>query len=76
VSRRAESKRKLEDGELIPSFAHRFMFFCTLWYQDFMGLSPVLATVRFLPSPVTGLILNVRSRLLSCIAHLISTFSF
>lgn len=54
------------DGEhgrrhrLTRLFAHRFMFFCTLWYQDLQGLSPVLATVRFLPSPITGLILNVR----------------
>jgi len=28
--------------------------------QDYMQLEPILATVRFLPSSVTGFILNVR----------------
>ncbi|KAL8279915.1 hypothetical protein RQP46_007765 [Phenoliferia psychrophenolica] len=36
-----------------------FMFFSTLWFQDFEGLTPIMATVRFLPSPVTGIVLNV-----------------
>ncbi|SCV73125.1 BQ2448_7050 [Microbotryum intermedium] len=36
-----------------------FMFFATEWFQNLQGLSPLQATVRFLPSPVTGLILNM-----------------
>ncbi|GAA5860818.1 hypothetical protein JCM8547_003859 [Rhodosporidiobolus lusitaniae] len=40
------------------SFAS-YMFFCSLAFQNYMGLEPVLATVRFLPSSVTGLFLNV-----------------
>ncbi|GAA6001617.1 uncharacterized protein JCM10292_004960 [Rhodotorula paludigena] len=40
------------------SFAS-YMFFCSLAFQDYMRLEPVLATVRFLPSSVTGFILNV-----------------
>ncbi|KDE05939.1 hypothetical protein MVLG_03751 [Microbotryum lychnidis-dioicae p1A1 Lamole] len=36
-----------------------FMFFATEWFQNLQGLTPLQATVRFLPSPVTGLILNM-----------------
>ncbi|GAA5940651.1 hypothetical protein JCM3775_004752 [Rhodotorula graminis] len=36
-----------------------FMFFASLAFQDYMRLEPILATVRFLPSSVTGFILNV-----------------
>ncbi|GAA5856953.1 hypothetical protein JCM9279_005028 [Rhodotorula babjevae] len=39
------------------SFAS-YMFFCSLSFQDYMQLKPILATVRFLPSSVTGFILN------------------
>ncbi|GAA5915309.1 hypothetical protein JCM6882_005185 [Rhodosporidiobolus microsporus] len=39
------------------SFAS-YMFFCSLAFQNYMQLEPVLATVRFLPSSVTGLVLN------------------
>ncbi|BGP19708.1 hypothetical protein JCM10213_005423 [Rhodosporidiobolus nylandii] len=35
-----------------------YMFFCSLAFQNYMNLEPVLATVRFLPSSVTGLVLN------------------
>ncbi|SCZ94420.1 BZ3500_MvSof-1268-A1-R1_Chr12-2g03887 [Microbotryum saponariae] len=44
-----------------------FMFFATEWFQNLQGLTPLQATVRFLPSPVTGLILNcpgVRSHMI------------
>ncbi|BGP51333.1 hypothetical protein JCM10450v2_007271 [Rhodotorula kratochvilovae] len=40
------------------SFAS-YMFFASLAFQDYMRLPPVLATVRFLPSSITGFILNV-----------------
>ncbi|GAA6018283.1 hypothetical protein JCM10207_000790 [Rhodosporidiobolus poonsookiae] len=40
------------------SFAS-YMFFCSLAFQNYMNLEPVLATVRFLPSSITGLVLNV-----------------
>jgi hypothetical protein len=36
------------------------VFFCSLAFQNYMQLEPVLATVRFLPSSITGLVLNVR----------------
>ncbi|GAA5844886.1 hypothetical protein JCM11251_004662 [Rhodosporidiobolus azoricus] len=39
------------------SFAS-YMFFCSLAFQNYMQLEPVLATVRFLPSSITGLVLN------------------
>lgn len=38
----------------------RIVFFCSLAFQNYMQLEPVLATVRFLPSSITGLVLNVR----------------
>ncbi|KAK4701741.1 hypothetical protein P7C70_g4486, partial [Phenoliferia sp. Uapishka_3] len=37
-------------------------------YQDFEGLKPILTTIRFLPSPITGLFLNL---LVALIAHLV-----
>ncbi|BGO95203.1 hypothetical protein NBRC10512_000986 [Rhodotorula toruloides] len=42
-----------------------YMFFCSLTFQDYMRLEPVLATVRFLPSSITGLILNLIVALLA-----------
>ncbi|BGP35053.1 hypothetical protein JCM10296v2_006883 [Rhodotorula toruloides] len=42
-----------------------YMFFCSLTFQDYMRLEPVLATIRFLPSSITGLILNLIVALLA-----------
>ncbi|BGP27349.1 hypothetical protein JCM10295v2_006317 [Rhodotorula toruloides] len=42
-----------------------YMFFCSLAFQDYMRLEPVLATVRFLPSSITGLVLNLIVALLA-----------
>ncbi|BGP57930.1 hypothetical protein JCM8202v2_005584 [Rhodotorula sphaerocarpa] len=39
------------------SFAS-YMFFCSLAFQDYMMLTPILATVRYLPCSVTGFFLN------------------
>ncbi|POY70297.1 hypothetical protein BMF94_6696 [Rhodotorula taiwanensis] len=39
------------------SFAS-YMFFCSLAFQDYMQLPPILATVRYLPCSVTGFFLN------------------
>jgi hypothetical protein len=36
-----------------------WMLWAVLYYQDFVGLSPLLAMVRYLPMVVTGLLLNV-----------------
>ncbi|GAA5985579.1 hypothetical protein JCM11641_004979 [Rhodosporidiobolus odoratus] len=46
-------------GALAWSAFASYMFFCSLAFQNYMTLQPVLATVRFLPSSITGLILNV-----------------
>ncbi|KAK4049932.1 hypothetical protein OIV83_003756 [Microbotryomycetes sp. JL201] len=35
-----------------------FMLLASLYFQDLMRLPPILATVRFLPAPVTGIFLN------------------
>ncbi|CEQ42772.1 SPOSA6832_04614, partial [Sporobolomyces salmonicolor] len=42
-----------------------YMLFASLTFQDYMKLKPVLATVRFLPSSVTGLVLNIIVALLA-----------
>ncbi|GAA5874370.1 hypothetical protein JCM1840_001362 [Sporobolomyces johnsonii] len=42
-----------------------YMLFASLAFQDYMKLEPVLATVRFLPSSVTGLVLNLIVALLA-----------
>ncbi|KAI5479082.1 hypothetical protein MNV49_004080 [Pseudohyphozyma bogoriensis] len=34
-------------------------YFATLFYQDYQLLSPILVTIRFLPSPMTGICLNL-----------------
>lgn len=33
-------------------------FFTTLFYQDYLYLTPILATIRYLPMSITGLCLN------------------
>ncbi|GAA5993012.1 hypothetical protein JCM10908_000798 [Rhodotorula pacifica] len=40
------------------SFAS-YMFFCSLAFQDYMLLRPILATVRYLPCSITGFVLNL-----------------
>ncbi|KAI5481092.1 Major Facilitator Superfamily protein [Pseudohyphozyma bogoriensis] len=35
------------------------LFFITLFWQDYQKLPPILVTVRFLPSCVTGVVINV-----------------
>ncbi|GAA5972189.1 hypothetical protein JCM8115_007151 [Rhodotorula mucilaginosa] len=36
-----------------------YMFFCSLAFQDYMLLRPILATVRYLPCSITGFFLNL-----------------
>lgn len=33
--------------------------YAMLYYQNYLGLSPLLAMYRFLPMPITGIICNV-----------------
>ncbi|GAA96154.1 uncharacterized protein L969DRAFT_91610 [Mixia osmundae IAM 14324] len=35
-----------------------YSYFATLFYQDYIGLSAVLTTVRFLPMSITGVLIN------------------
>ncbi|KAM0751514.1 putative efflux transporter [Meredithblackwellia eburnea MCA 4105] len=45
-----------------------FMFFSIQYLQTYSELPPILATVRFLPSTVTGVILNI---VVALVAHLV-----